>query len=300
MHGSHDHSHNFSANAGQYEKLVKTCTIFATSVAGIMVLMKIYAWYITGSVTMLSSLMDSSMDFVVSGINFFAARYSFKPADNDHRFGHSRAQDLAALAQASFIAYLSVVITIEAIKKFIHPMPIEDSMEGLIVIIIALVLTILLLAYQRYVYNKTKSTMVHADAAHYLTDVLSNISVIIVLLVSQRFDVPWLDPTLGLVLAGYVLWSGVKVGKTAFNNLMDKEIEENRDEIMAIINSHNKVVAISELKTRRSGNKLFIQFDFTMDGGATLNEAHEVAHELEALLHKNFPEAEIFIHQEPA
>ena len=300
-HHHHNHIHPHDYQVSDNQRLIRLSTIFAISVAGTLVLMKLFAWYITGSVTILSSLMDSSMDFLVSGINLIAVRYAFKPADDDHRFGHSRAQDLAALAQATFIAYLSVIISIEAIRKFIHPVPIESSTEGVVVICIALFLTLILVAYQTYVYKKTKSNLVHADAAHYITDVLSNISVIIVLLVSSRYNITWLDPILGLLLAIYVLKSGIKVGLQAFNNLMDKELDNTfREEIMAIITNHPKVKSITELKTRSSGHKTFIQFDFTMDGTATLNEAHDVAHELEAKLLEKYPDAEVFIHQEPA
>ncbi len=241
------------------------------------------------------------MDFLVSGINFIAIRYAFKPADDDHRFGHSRAQDLASLAQATFIVYLSIIISIEAISKFIHPAPIHAGQGGVIVICIALFLTLLLVVFQKYVYKKTKSNLVYADSAHYITDILSNISVIIVLVISSHYDVPWLDPLLGLALAAYVLKSGITVGMQAFHNLMDKEAGDvSREEITAIITSHPKVIKITDLKTRSSGHKTFIQFDFAMDGTATLNEAHVVAHELEAKLLEKFPDAEVFIHQEPA
>lgn len=283
------------------QKLIKTSTLFSIATGSFLVILKLIAWYITDAVTLLSSLMDSAMDVLVALINFVAVRYSFKPADSDHRFGHAKAQDLAALAQAVFIAALSVGISIQAVSKFIHPSQIESGWIGIAVMIISLVLTAALITFQHYVVRKTKSNIIHADATHYLTDLLSNLSIIIVLFISTYYSVEWLDPTLGIILALYILKSAYDIGKQAFDNLMDKEFAlTERDSIMAIILNHPKVKSINELKTRHGGHKSFIQFDFTMDGNATLNEAHQVAHEIEAALLQKYPDAEIFIHQEPA
>ena len=281
-------------------RLVKLCTLASLVTALTLITVKAYASYVTGSVAILSSLMDSTMDMIVSAINFIALRYSLKPADDDHRFGHGKAQDLATMSQAIFITILSILIGIEAIKKFTHPTDIAVGDIGLIVMGISLFFTICLVAFQDWTYRKTGNNLVRADATHYLTDILTNIAVLISVYAATHLGLPIVDPILGLLVAIYIFTSAIKVGKAAFDNLMDKEFEEPvRQRILEVAQSHHKVMKIKNLRTRQGGHTSFIYFDFTMDGSCSLNEAHDIAHEIEDMLKKEFPESEIFIHQEP-
>jgi len=281
-------------------KLVKLCTTASLLTALTLICIKLYAWLMTDSVAIMSSLMDSSMDMIVSLINFIALRYSLKPADDDHGFGHGKAQDLASLAEAIFITFLSLVIGIQAVGRFLDPRPIELGETGMVVMGISLTLTICLVAFQDYTYRKTQNNLIKADATHYLTDILTNLAVLVTVFLTTRYGWELLDPILGGIIAIYIFRSAVDVGKTAFDNLMDTEFdEEKRQLILKVARSHPKVVEVKGLKTRKGGQNSFIQFEFTMDGSSTLDEAHKVAHEIEMCLHGEFPEAEIFIHQEP-
>lgn len=283
------------------EKLLRRVTQASVSVAFILVAIKLAAWLFSDSVAILSSLSDSVSDFVISAMNFIAIRYALKPADDDHRFGHGKAEDLAALAQAIIITTLSGFVIIEAIQHIITPVEIAYSSFSILIMSISLVLTIGLVLFQRYVHSKTQSNLIHADLLHYLGDILSNIAVIIGLVLASIYSVKYVDPILGILIALYLLHGAKEVGKSAFDNLMDKEIEDEKvEQIREIITSHTKVHKLTMLRTRYSGTNPIIQFDFTMDGHVTLSEAHDVAHEIEKCLLGEFPEALIFMHQEPS
>lgn len=283
------------------DKLLKLCTIASLTSAFILVSAKTFAWYITDSVAILSSLTDSTMDLLISFVNFVVIRYSLKPADHDHKFGHGRIEDLAALAQAVFIIAIAITIGLEAIDRIVTPVEIKYSNIGIGVMILSLVTTSFLVIFQKHVYKKTNSNVIKADSVHYITDILSNSAIIAALIVGSFYHIPYLDPIMAIIIALYIMHEAWEVGIGAFNNLMDKEFDDDLiAQIEAIIKSHPKVISYSDLRTRRAGRKEFIQFDFKTDGNITLNEAHEIAHEIEDNLVKAFPNAEFKIHQEPA
>jgi ferrous-iron efflux pump FieF len=283
------------------ERLLRLVTFASLAVAFILFSSKFVAWFITDSVAILSSLMDSTMDLMVSAINFFAMRYALKPADHDHRFGHGKAEDLAALTQAVFILGLASTIAIEAIRRFSNPVEIHQTSLGVAVMVLSMVLTVALVFFQKYVHKHTNSHLVRADAMHYLTDILSNAAVLVSLLIAQYFDVPYIDPIMALIISVYIIHGAWEIGKPAFDKLMDKEFpDDERQKILDIIKSHSKVVEVTDLRTRHAGQKAFIQFSFTMDGAASLNEAHDTAHQIELCILGLYPDAEISMHQEPA
>ena len=282
------------------EKLLRRITQASVFVALTLVSIKLAAWLFSDSVAILSSLSDSLSDFLISAMNFFAIRYALKPADDDHRFGHGKAEDLAALAQGIFITALSIFVIIEAIEHIINPKVIKYSTLSIIVMCISLALTVTLVAFQKYVHKKTGSNLVHADSIHYMGDILSNIAIIAGLAIASMYSIKYLDPILGILVAFYLIHGAWKVGKSAFDNLMDREIEDEKvEKIREIITSHTDVTKLTSLRTRYSGTTPVIQFDFTMNGNATLTKAHDVAHEIEMCIHGEFPDALIFIHQEP-
>ena len=283
------------------EKLLRLATFASLGVAFTLFITKFLAWFVTDSVSLLSSLMDSTMDLMVSGINFLAMRYALKPADHDHRFGHGKAEDLAALTQAVFILGLATTVGIEAFHRFAEPIELKQTTLGAVVMGFSMVLTIGLVLFQKHVYRQTKSELVHGDSVHYLTDILSNAAVLFVLLAGHFIDYPYLDPIMALLICVYILHGAWEIGKPAFDKLMDKEFPEpERQKILDIIKSHTNVIEVTDLRTRHAGQKAFIQFSFTMDGNATLNEAHDTAHQIEVCILGLYPDAEISMHQEPA
>ncbi|PIR31867.1 MAG: divalent metal cation transporter FieF [Alphaproteobacteria bacterium CG11_big_fil_rev_8_21_14_0_20_44_7] len=291
-------SHNYNGN--ENEKLLRLVTTFSVLTAILLISIKTIGWNLTGSVSILSSLMDSFLDLLISGINFIAIRYALKPADEDHKFGHGKAEDIAAIFQAAFIAGLSILIAIEAISRFAKPQMVAHTDVGIIIMTISLFFTITLVSFQIYVFKKTKSNLVEADSVHYISDVMTNIAIIASLFITSHFQFIYFDTIVGLLIAAYIFREGLKIGKSAFDKLMDKELdEETIEKIREIITAHPEVIKLSNLKTRYAGATPFIQFEFTMDGRKTLKKSHGIAHEIEDSLLAEFPDAEIFIHQEP-
>lgn len=282
------------------EKLLKTATLLSVSAACLLVAVKFAGWFMTDSVALLSSFVDSLLDVLSSLINFFAIRYALKPADENHRFGHGKAEDIASLAQSAFIFGSALLIATEGIKRLVLPEEVHSGGIGLGIMAFSMVVTALLVTYQRHVVKKTGSGVITSDSLHYTTDILSNLVVMIGIALASFGGVKFLDPLLGLAVAAYISHGAWEIGFKAFHNLMDREFDEElRDEITKIARSHPEARDVHHLRTRTSGIKPFIQFHLKLDGGISLNRAHEIAHEIEDRLLTRFPEAEIFIHQEP-
>lgn len=278
--------------------LMRRATYASVTVAALIILAKLMAWIVTDSLSMLSTLVDSMLDILVSLINMAAVHYALKPADDDHRFGHGKAEDIASFAQAAFIAGSALFITIEAITRLVSPHVVEHPRLGIIVMLYSIVLTVALLIFQRYVVLRTKSIVISADSLHYKTDLLVNIAVIMALLGSMHMH--YIDTLIALIIAAYIFKSAWEIGREAFNKLMDKELDEpTRDRIKAIILEHKHAKGLHDLRTRYSGMQLFIQFHLELDGEMTLHEVHHVSDEIEARILADFPNAEVTIHEDP-
>ena len=281
-------------------KLMKRATAASVTVATILIAVKLVAWMITDSVSLLSSVIDSAMDVLASLVNFIAVRHAIQPADPEHRFGHGKAEPLAALAQAAFISGTGVFLVVEAAHRLSDPRPIEQGAVGIGVMGFSIVLTAILVVYQRYVIRKTSSTVVHADSLHYTMDVLVNGSVIVAILLSTRLDWSFADPIFAIGIAGYIMYNAWKIGRRALDQLMDRELpDEARERIKKIVLDHPAVVSMHDLRTRRSGVNTFIQLHIEMDGALSLSRAHAVSDEVEAAILEAFPDAEVIIHSDP-
>ena len=280
---------------------MRSATYASVSVALVLILIKIFAYVLTDSVALLSSLIDSILDSFASIINLIAVRHALTPADREHRFGHGKAEALAGLGQAAFITGSSIFLIFEAVNRIINPRPIEHGMVGIVVILISLCLTIVLVVYQRYVIRHTGSLAIEADSIHYFSDITLNISVIVALVLSAYFNWPTADPVFALGIAAYIIYSVWAIIRNAFNQLMDRELpEQDRERIITITMSHPEVKNLHELRTRSSGKDVFIQMHLEMDGDIPLLTAHAIADEVEGELLAVFPNADIIIHQDPA
>ncbi|MCZ6720729.1 MAG: cation diffusion facilitator family transporter [Proteobacteria bacterium] len=281
-------------------KLMKRATAASVTVATILIAVKLVAWMITDSVSLLSSVIDSAMDVLASLVNFIAVRHAIQPADPEHRFGHGKAEPLAALAQAAFISGTGVFLVVEAAHRLSDPRPIEQGAVGIGVMGFSIVLTAILVVYQRYVIRKTSSTVVHADSLHYTMDVLVNGSVIVAILLATRLDWGFADPIFAIGIAGYIMYNAWKIGRRALDQLMDRELpNEARERIKKIVLDHPAVVSMHDLRTRRSGVNTFIQLHIEMDGALSLSRAHAVSDKVEAAILEAFPDAEVIIHSDP-
>ena len=281
------------------EKWLKYATYASVFVSVSLVIVKLIIWMYSGSVSLMASLVDSLMDVAASVINLFAVRYALKPADDDHRFGHGKMESLAGLAQASFIAGSGVFLLTEAIRRIVNPEAIEHAGLALIVMSISLVATLLLVAFQTYVLNKTQSVAIKADRVHYLTDIATNLGIILALGLAY-WGWAAADPIIALLIAGFILYGAWEIGRESIDLLMDKELDaETIEKIVNIVRDVEGVKGLHDLKTRKSGRDIFMQMHVDLDPTLVLADAHEIAEIVEAKLLREFPHSEILIHQDP-
>lgn len=279
--------------------LLRLASFASVITAGFLIVAKLAAWSVTGSVSLLASLVDSVMDSIASVINLFAIRYSLQPADEDHRFGHGKAEPLAGLAQAAFIAGSAVFLVFHAIDRLRFTHALEKVGIGVAVMVLAIVLTLVLLGIQRYVIRKTGSTAIRADSLHYLTDLLTNMSVLLALYLSS-LGWTWADPLFAIAVAIYIFYSAFQIGHEAFQQLMDRELpEEILQRIKETAMSHPEVTGTHEMRTRQAGQTRFVQLHLELDENLPLKTAHAIADEVEAEILTFLPGAEVLIHQDP-
>lgn len=279
--------------------LLKLASVASVLTAGFLIVAKLAAWSVTGSVSLLASLVDSVMDSIASLINFFAIRYSLQPADEQHRFGHGKAEPLAGLAQAAFIAGSAIFLIFHAIDRLRFTHTLEQVGIGLGVMVLAIVMTLILLGIQRYVIQKTGSTAIRADSLHYLTDLLTNISVLLALYLST-LGWTWADPVFAIGVAIYIFYSAFQIGQEAFQQLMDRELPDDiLEKIQATAMSHPEVMGTHETRTRQAGHTRFVQLHLELDEDLPLKRAHAIADEVEAEILSFLPGAEVIIHQDP-
>ncbi|HEV3178292.1 MAG TPA: cation diffusion facilitator family transporter [Stellaceae bacterium] len=287
--------------AGFAFRLMKRATTASVAVAAVMIAIKLAAWIATDSVSLLSSLLDSVLDAAASILNLMAVRQAFVPADREHRFGHGKAEPLAGLGQAAFIGGSAVFLFIEAVHHLAQPALPVNSVIGIAVMVVAIAVTLALVAYQRYVIRHTGSLVVSADELHYRSDVILNASVILSLVTSNWTGWSYADPLFGIAIGLWIIFGAWQVARKALVQLMDHELPDTeRARIRAIAQAHPEVTAVHDLRTRAAGPTAFIQVHLEMDGSMTLAEAHRVSDEVEAALISAFPHTEVIIHQDPA
>ena len=289
------------AMAPEAARLMRQATYASVSVAGVLIAAKMAAWLATDSVSMLSTLLDSVLDAAASMVNLVAVRHALVPADREHRFGHGKAEPLAALGQSAFVAGSAVLLIVEVVRRLWRPHPIENGDIGIVVMLGSIVITAGLVMFQRHVVRKTGSLAISADRLHYVGDVLVNGGVLLALVLTGLTGWTLIDPIFGAVIAVYILHTAWRIARSSLDMLMDRELpDEDRKRIRALATSHPNVKALHELRTRASGPAIFIQFHLEMDGAMSLYEAHRVADQVEEKVLAAFPGAEIIIHQDPS
>lgn len=280
---------------------MRQATYAAVVVAVFLVIIKAVALYLTGSVAMLGTLIDSLLDGAASLLNLVAVRHSLTPADDSHRFGHGKAEALAGLGQSIFIFGSAAFVSFEALSRLINPVPIANSTIGLAVTGAAIAITLALVAFQRYVVTRTASLAIEADSIHYRGDLFMNLAVVAALILAGQFGVHWADAVFGLAIAILIGYSAVKIALGAYDQLMDHELSDaGRERIRAIALGHPEAVNIHDLRTRAAGSRTFIQFHLELDSAISLMRAHEISDDVEARIIEAFPDAEVIIHQDPA
>jgi ferrous-iron efflux pump FieF len=267
--------------------------------AVVLISVKLVAWYLSGSVAMLASLVDSLMDAAASLVNLLAIRYSLVPADSEHRFGHGKAEALAGLGQAVLITLSAMFLLNESVGRLLSPQPIQATTLAVGVMLFSIAVTLLLLRLQYYTVRRTGSTAVEADSLHYLSDVAMNGGILLALL-GAAYGWLWLDGLAGLLIGLYVLRAAWQVGNQSVQLLLDREMSADVRHIIAgIVAEHPQALGFHQLRTRESGRTCFIQMHVDMDENLTLREAHALVDSIEQRIQQHFPEADVLIHQDP-
>ena len=278
----------------------RRAALASVATALLLGLLKAYAAWKTGSVAVLASLADSILDLVASLVTLGGVHWAAQPADHDHRFGHGKAEALAALFQVGVIAVSAVAILIRAIERLSASQATGDPEYGIGVSVIAIVATLALTRYQAMVVAKTGSIAIGTDRVHYTSDLMLNGAVIAALLIENYAGIAGADALFGIAIAGWLMFGAWRASIAAIDQLMDKEWPEaKRQRFVEIAARHPELIGLHDLRTRTSGAKDFVQFHMWMNPEMTVSAAHDVVEALERELGEKFPGTEILIHIDP-
>ena len=288
-----------STEKNNYERLVTRAAMAATTAAAIMIVAKLLAWFYTDSVSMLASLTDSLLDISASLINLMAIRYALVPPDEEHSFGHGKAESLAGLAQSAFISASAIFLMISGISHLFHAQTVTHAPIGIAVMVFSLLLTLGLVLYQSYVIKKTDSVAIRADQLHYRSDILLNVGVLVAIALAWQ-GVLWADAVFAILIGGYILKGALKIGYDAVHTLLDHQLPvAEQERIVDVCLAINGVYGLHDLRTRRAGPMRFIQLHLELDDNLALLEAHGIALQAEHALEQLFSNTDIIIHMDP-
>jgi cation diffusion facilitator family transporter len=283
----------------QHARLMRQATVAALTVALSLALAKAIAWWMSGSVSLLAGLTDSLLDGAASLLNLIAVHYALRPADEDHRYGHGKAEALAGLDQALFIGASAVLVGSHGVERLLHPQPLGAPDLGIAVMLLSLALTVALLLFQRHVVRLTGSTAIRADSLHYRSDLLLNSSILLALVLAS-FGWPQLDALFGIGIAFYILWSAISIVREAVAVLMDQELSpEVSTQMLDLVCAVPGVLGAHDLRTRISGTRWFVQLHIELPGELSLFQAHALSDQVEATIRAEFPRAEVLVHADP-
>ena len=284
----------------EHGRLTARAATASVSVACLLMVLKGYAAWATGSMAMLGSLADTVLDLAASLVTLIGVRVAALPADHDHRFGHGKAEAIVALFQGIVIAGSSIAILIEAIGRLANAKPAAAAELGIGASVIAMAVTACLLVYQRHVIARTNSLAIRTDYVHYQSDLFLNLAVIVALAVQHFLGWGGADPVFGIAIALWLLWGAWHSGREAVDQLMDKEwTEEERLRLVEVASQCSGFRNLHDLRTRTSGSRHFAQFHIWVAPDMTIAAAHDVVVALEQRLEAAFPDTEILIHLDP-
>jgi ferrous-iron efflux pump FieF len=265
-----------------------------------LIVLKSYAALETSSMAMLGSLADSGLDLVASLIVLLGVRIASAPADYDHRFGHGKAEALAALVQVILITMSAIFILFRAVQRLLSGAQTGQAELGIGVSVIAMVLTVALISYQRHVVKRTGSLAIGTDRLHYSSDLLLNGSVIVALGLDQFAGLVGADAVFGVLIALWLAWGAWSASSHALDQLMDREWpDELRERFLAATKEYPELAGLHDLRTRSSGTHYFAQFHVWVPAHWTVQEAHDRLDRAEEQLQQRFPDTEILIHVDP-
>ncbi|HYQ37846.1 MAG TPA: cation diffusion facilitator family transporter [Pseudomonas sp.] len=283
----------------EHGRLMRLASGAALATALTLVAAKAFAWWLSGSVSLLAGLTDSLLDGAASLLNLIAVNYALRPADEDHRYGHGKAEALAGLGQAVFIAISAVLVGIRGVERLQAPQELSATGIGVAVMLLSLVLTVILLIFQRHVVKVTGSTAIRADSLHYASDLLLNTGILAALLLAA-YGWTRADALFGIAIAAYILWSALTIVRESAAVLMDKELPlEVSERMTQLALEVPGVLGAHDLRTRMSGTRWFVQLHLDLPADLSLQAAHDLCEAVEQIISQEFPRAEVLVHADP-
>ena len=287
-------------SSGEHARLTSRAAILSVTVAIVLMALKGWSWWASGSVAMLATLADSTLDLLASIVILLAVRYAATPPDREHRFGHGKAEAFAGLIQAGIVGVSALFIGVEALRRLLSPQPLTHPGESIAVMAIAILLTTGLIAYQTYVARRTGSIATRADRLHYAGAVAANVAAIIGIAAGAYLGAASADPPATLFFAAWLSYGAYKIWREAADHLLDREVpDETRAKIRALAEEDPRMLRVHDLRTRTSGPYLHIQFHAELEPEQTLEQAHEIVVAAEDRIRAAFPTADIIIHPDP-
>lgn len=286
--------------SNNHAALTRSAAFASISAAVVLLALKAWATWSTGSIAMLGSLADTALDLIASLATLLGVWIAAQPADDKHRFGHGKAEAISALFQIVLISISAIGIASRAIEELLAGGHVEAAAEGIGVSIAAIVVTLALLGWQRHVIRRTGSLAIRTDNVHYQSDLLLNVAVILALVLDRYVGLAGADPLFGLGIAAWLGWGAWNASEHVLDQLMDHEWpEEKKQRFLEVLARHPDITGVHDMRTRTSGNRDFVQFHIWVDAGLTVKEAHRIMSDIEKRLHAEFPEMEILIHPDP-
>jgi cation diffusion facilitator family transporter len=285
---------------GESSRLTAQVTLLSVSCAAVLIVLKVLAWKISGSIATLASLADSGLDLLAALASFAAVRYAVAPPDAGHRFGHGKAEAFASLIQAGLVFASAALIGEEAVRHIVNPMPLSNELWAMGAMVVSTVLTVLLVLAQTRMLRRAKSVAVAGDRAHYAADVAANLVALIGIGAAAVLHAAWFDAVAGLLVTAWLVWGAIGVFRQASFELMDHELPAKAQaQILALAQDDERILDIHALRTRASGPFVHIQMHADLPGHISLEEAHRIVVDAERRVLTAFPAADILIHADP-
>ena len=282
------------------KKLKAFAACASISVSLTLSIIKAGAAIVTGSLSVLSSMVDSLTDVISSSISLVAVKFANKPLTEHHRYGYGKAESVSALIQAAFIAGSGGFIFYDGICRLMNPAPLKQTAVGLWIMGASIVLTVGLIAFQSAVVKKTKSQAIEADSAHYTVDLLTNGAIILSLLVVRYLHWQWFDCATAVVISVYLLWNAGHIAVKALEEITDHEVADDiKQKIVDLALSVPEVKGYHDFRTRVSGMRMFVEIHLELDGNLTLSQSHDISDKVEEKILAAFPMSQIIVHQDP-
>jgi len=282
------------------EQVQKHATTAALGVAVVLVAIKTIGYLSTGSISLLSTLVDSASDVMASLITYIGVRTALRPADEGHRYGHGKAEAMAAMSTAAFVIGSATFMLIEAVGRMIEQQPVERNSFGIAIMVLSILLTAGLIQFQKYVVRRTGSTAIAADSVHYAADFAQNGAVIVALFLTALTGYTLIDAFFGIGIAAWLVYKVVPVARDAVDMLMDHELPDaDRENIKAIAAAHQQVLGVHDMRTRQAGSDIFIELHLEFAPNMQLLHVHAIGMQIEEAIRRQYKDADVVIHFDP-